>query len=355
MKKDKIKKIIPASIKARVKSGKYFKSLSSRMTLIGREQDGITLMIGTPIHTNLGDHLITMAQIKFLEDVRYKGKVIEVPTEMYQIYRKRICRLKCVDTVIINGGGWMGNLWVPEELFLQQVIEDFFDKKVIVFPQTIYFDNTVTPYESLINSANIIFAKCKDVTLCVREANSYRFALDNYRNVKIILVPDIALYFFNYAPKNRYLKLKNVGLCLRNDREIYADSAKRETVIDMFKKYGYFIEHVDTMYDTRVGIEQREEIVLTRLKQFANYDYIITDRLHGMIFSYICGTPCIVFDNKTHKVSGVYESWLSKSNNILPVFSELNLNALEGFILRDISLSENVCPTDRFKDLREIL
>ena len=32
---------------------------------------------------------------------------------------------------------------------------------------------------------------------------------------------------------------------------------------------------------------------------------VITDRLHAVIFCIITNTPCIAFDNATHKVSGV--------------------------------------------------
>ena len=37
---------------------------------------------------------------------------------------------------------------------------------------------------------------------------------------------------------------------------------------------------------------------------------MITDRLHGMVFSAITGTPCIAMDNVSHKVYGAYQ-WLS--------------------------------------------
>jgi exopolysaccharide biosynthesis predicted pyruvyltransferase EpsI len=38
-------------------------------------------------------------------------------------------------------------------------------------------------------------------------------------------------------------------------------------------------------------------------------ELIITDRLHGMIFSIITGTRCIVFGNNYHKVVSSYYSW----------------------------------------------
>ena len=36
---------------------------------------------------------------------------------------------------------------------------------------------------------------------------------------------------------------------------------------------------------------------------------MITDRLHGMVFCAITGTPCIVLSNNHHKVKGTYE-WI---------------------------------------------
>ena len=42
---------------------------------------------------------------------------------------------------------------------------------------------------------------------------------------------------------------------------------------------------------------------------------VITDRLHGMIFCAITGTPCIVFSNYNHKVKGSLK-WLEHLNYI---------------------------------------
>ena len=42
---------------------------------------------------------------------------------------------------------------------------------------------------------------------------------------------------------------------------------------------------------------------------FRHTELVITDRLHGMIFSAITGTPCIVINSKSPKVRGCYE-WI---------------------------------------------
>jgi pyruvyl transferase EpsI len=49
--------------------------------------------------------------------------------------------------------------------------------------------------------------------------------------------------------------------------------------------------------------------VYGKLDEFAKSKLVITDRLHGMIFSAITGTPCIVFANSNGKVEAEYQ-WI---------------------------------------------
>ena len=46
------------------------------------------------------------------------------------------------------------------------------------------------------------------------------------------------------------------------------------------------------------------------MQEFADSELVITDRLHGMVFAALTGTPCIVFSNYNHKVKGTYD-WIS--------------------------------------------
>ena len=59
----------------------------------------------------------------------------------------------------------------------------------------------------------------------------------------------------------------------------------------------------------------RKREVLSILRKIASSKLVITDRLHAMIFCYITETPCIVFDNISRKVSGVYE-WIKDCDYI---------------------------------------
>lgn len=71
--------------------------------------------------------------------------------------------------------------------------------------------------------------------------------------------------------------------------------------------------------------EKREEKVQAKLEEFSNAKLVITDRLHGMVFSALAGTPCIAIDNVSKKVSGVY-NWISYLDYIKVVESEDLIN-----------------------------
>lgn len=352
-----LKMIIPKKILYRIKMGPEMLSFSAKVKLIEENPSDNDYILGTPIHTNLGDHLITLAELDFLENIQQNRHVIEIPTEMYQIYRERLKKAISSDSLIyINGGGWMGNIWPVEELLLQEMISTFSNNKVIVFPQTIFFKKNAVPYQELINSANAIFKKCRNVTLCVRDRQSFEFATDNYQEINVLLVPDIALTYQKFAPKNKGIKLV-VGYCLREDRELSRNKEQESIVRNALKELGYTNKIISTMSKKRVPTWSRKEEVIKVLEAFASCTIVVTDRLHGMIFSYITNTPCIVFDNNTKKVSGVFTEWLKDSARILPLFENSGLDEIRSFILQcdNKPCVNNIFFADYFHKLKEII
>ena len=88
-------------------------------------------LFGTPMHGNLGDHAIAIQEQYFFEDFFPDYEYFEILMPMYHTQKKIIKNtVTPEDLVVISGGGWMGNLWIPEELLIQQIIKDFVDKKM---------------------------------------------------------------------------------------------------------------------------------------------------------------------------------------------------------------------------------
>ena len=67
------------------------------------------------------------------------------------------------------------------------------------------------------------------------------------------------------------------------------------------------LEEAQKKYDAQKVSEF--ELVRAKMCQFAEAELVITDRLHGMIFSAITETPCIVLGNHNHKIEGSYQ-WI---------------------------------------------
>jgi pyruvyl transferase EpsI len=132
-------------------------------------------------------------------------------------------------------------------------------------------------------------------------------------------VPDIVLSL------NRKIEAKKNGkvlLCFRLDAEKVSD---HNDVINILKDLDYDYDMTDMVSFEKKCYENREQIVNDKLKQFSEYSLLITDRLHGMIFSTLAGTPCIAFDNISKKVSGVYE-WI-KDLEYIKCIDKSKLNA----------------------------
>ena len=51
-----------------------------------------------------------------------------------------------------------------------------------------------------------------------------------------------------------------------------------------------------------VPFEEKDKVFRQKIDQFKQASLVITDRLHGMVFCAITGTPCIALSNYNHKV-----------------------------------------------------
>ena len=178
----------------------------------------------------------------------------------------------------------MGSLWPNEEQWRCQIIEDFKDHPITVFPQTVYYGNGKDEQELMDYSVDV-YNSAANLTLVAREKKSYDIMRQLYPKCKVYLAP------------------------FRNDKEKKVSDNSKIELIQKLRSAGYSVFETDTMADGPISEKNREEIVWNKLKQIAYARLLITDRLHGMVFAAITGTPCIVFGNNHHKVSGTYE-WL---------------------------------------------
>lgn len=260
---------------------------------------------------NIGDMGITIAQLKILKDIFPERKIIEIP--MYSTYEcekeiKKILNNDDICTII--GGGNFGNIYLVCEERRRFIIELFKNNKIITFPQSICFLNTKEGQVELQKSIDIYKAH-KDLTILTREQTSYDITKSNFKN-SVELVPDIVFYLkdkLNYAQPNIR---KNISICFRNDKEKSIDSDTAENLSKLFSLNNLGDTKLISTHigDVAVHPNKRTEIFEDCLNNFINSKVVITDRLHGLIFSIITNTPCIAFDNTNKKISSTYNTWL---------------------------------------------
>lgn len=287
------------------------------------KQNRPIIVIGTPVHKNLGDHLIAKHELEMLREINPSKTVFEIPTDAYFLLRdkyKRVIPQKSV--IVITGGGWMGDMWPEDEGRLQNIIKDHCSKKIIIFPQTIYYQDIENNRNILLNSINT-FDSCNDLILFLRDESSFSFAKKYYTNsqIRIYLVPDVGLYRIY---DNTIRKKKKIGICLRDDREKITSIDIKKIVRNYSKYHGFSTITFSTICNINVPSWLRDIYLKAIIKKVSEYKLVVTDRLHGMIFCVISGTKCIVLDNKSKKVSGVYNKWLYKNCNIMLIDNDIS-------------------------------
>ena len=266
-----------------------------------RKYQGV--LIGSPLHGNLGDHAITLAEFGIFDSLNIR--IMDYPWIDYLI------PLYAAVTpgnhlIMITGGGFIGGLWEEEEKRVRRVIKAFRKNRIIVLPQTVYYDLSTDEGRRFFEVSRRVFSSHPDLIMFLREKYSYGFMKDNCPDIEIRLVPDVTFVLDRKLNGERHGGM----LCLRNDKEKTLTCADRSRLKAMTESSYDECIMTDTCIDGRVSVDEREEKVMSLLDRFASSELVITDRLHGMIFSAITGTPCIVLPSLSHKIKGCYE-WIN--------------------------------------------
>lgn len=273
-------------------------------------------LIGTPVHGNLGDHAIAMQALYFLNDYFPEYECFEVLMPMYNTQKKVLRSIvNDNDLIVISGGGWMGNLWLHNEIVIREIIADYRNNRVVILPQTAYYTNDESGLQEYKKTANII-KQHNRLKMFVRERNTLNLFNDLALTgaSKITLAPDMVLYGKNMCIKSvKSDKQAVISICIRNDCEALQNSYKS---FDTRIESRYKIRKISTVSRNPIMIKDREKKLYQVWRQFRRSEITITDRLHAMLFSIMNGTPCIALDNKTGKVFGVAE-WLNNTNMII--------------------------------------
>ena len=260
-------------------------------------------LVLTPEHGNLGDHAIAESEIEILNEL--KVPYIEITGKRLEELRAH----RCLDImngrlILINGGGNLGTLWPSVEAMMQCIVQQNPKSSIMILPNTFFYEDTEKGREELKLSRSVYNAH-PQLKIFARERNSYEKMKAVYNNVN--LVPDMVLRMDKCETG---IVRKGCILCLRQDREKTISSETEDIIYaQVHSIFDGAIQVLDMVRPYPIPIKNRSQELDGQYDAFRHAELVITDRLHGMVFSAITGTPCIVINSKSPKVRGCYD-WI---------------------------------------------
>ncbi len=262
-------------------------------------------LIGTPVHGNLGDHAIAESEISFFNNFFPNYDIFEIVMPFYLIKKREIKKfVNDQDIIVISGGGWMGDLWIHNELVIRDIVKSYPQNHIVIMPQTVFYSNTINGEKVARDTAEIL-ATHSHLTFFAREEHTFLYAknrLNLHGKMSVYFCPDMVLYGSLARRKKTQNSLKDIVICFRRDREKIFQANR---IKDKLKERGYSVKSFSSEIPHFVPHYLRKIYLFKILERYRKADLIITDRLHAMLFAELVGTPCCVTDNRTGKVFGV--------------------------------------------------
>ena len=277
-----------------------------------------------PLHHNVGDMLIFLGTVKFFEDNDIKIK------KFYSAHDYNLQSLmKVIDdntTIIFHGGGNFGDLYPIHQDFREFVINNFYKNKILILPQTAFFEN-----KENINRSRLIYKKHKNIVMFARDKQTH----DLFKSFSDIsfLIPDMAHALYGTFQKESVKK--GTLYFLRQDIEKSGSQEQFQNIqsydwMDLISKYDIkvisFIMKMAKLnrvlkleilnnlnfflWNRQINIIGGKAALI-----FSEYDQIITSRLHGHILSCLLDVPSLVVDNSYGKNKAYYEEWTKDLDN----------------------------------------
>ena len=232
-------------------------------------------------------------------------------------------------TILIHGGGNLGDDYPSIQLFRERLIERFPDRRIIQMPQTMHFASSQAA-----GRAAEVFNRHPDLTLLARDHVSARLA-DELFDCRTLLCPDMA-FQLNLAPAAAP-GLRAVWLARTDDEAAHGSlAADRVLVTDWFDhtpgrlqwapRYRAHVlgSRAMTRLPASTALLRRLRVgafdvpawryLSPGLRLISRGEALITDRLHGHILALLLGVPHVLLDNSYGKLRSYYNSWTSSSD-----------------------------------------
>lgn len=296
---------------------KTMSSLKAQLSLVEKQLAASKniIRIDIPMHLNVGDLLIDWGTEVFLESICRKPRLRLSVLD----FQHGVHKIKRDDTLLLHGGGNLGDIYPLHENLRQRVLKDFPNNKVIVCPQTIYFKDA-EKQKTVLDA----YARHSDCHVFVRDVKSFETLKKH--NVNCDLCPDMAHALWR-SQNGLQPVYQGEGRLLFFRKDIEANGSQGTLVEGLdwsdlihkgdkaFAKYVFasikrcpphgLRRLLGTLWNRR-----RARIIKLCINTFSTVEEIQTDRLHGLILGCLLGKKVIYSDNSYGKLSSYCDAWL---------------------------------------------
>ncbi len=267
-----------------------------------------------PDYGNIGDHAIAIAEHQYFKE-NCGLELIEVPYTEYRLLENEVKRCITEDDILfITGGGFLGSLWSDAEFQVRRIIETFSRNRICILPQTLYWEKGVQWDSEKKKTSKIYVEHGDNLLLCARDEVTKQLMNEIYSGCKIVTAPDMVLSY-DWAEYLCEAERKGAILCLKADKESILDESYKKDLKNICMKLCNEVKDVSTNVTGYYSEEEREELIKYIIRMFSSAELVVTDRLHGLLFSVITGTPCVALNNCNHKVRETFR-WVERVGNI---------------------------------------
>jgi pyruvyl transferase EpsO len=276
--------------------------------------------IDYPIRHNIGDLLIWLGGEAFLSKrkipVIYRCNSINVP--------RRLPKLPPDTVILCHGGGNFGDLYPEYQALRERIVQQLPHHRIIFLPQTLFYQNP----ENLKVSARILNAHA-DLHIFVRDMNSAALARESF-SAPVYLVPDMAHHLWpllylrtkDWTPSGTLFHIRtdiersNIPDKLRKHESEFRDWLDMVTLLD--RALIYRVLPATNVVDRNMRNVLPMELIYYRFNQylchraanlFADFDTVVTSRLHGHILACLLRRRSVLLDNSYGKNSSYFRTW----------------------------------------------
>ncbi len=296
---------------------------------------GPVALLDFPDYANPGDSAIWLGALSCLSALGFDHPVFASDVRAFD--ERSLRRALPTGTILLTGGGNLGDLWPRQQEFRERILRAFPDHAVVQLPQSIHFES-----RTALATARRVFVAHPRYSLLVRDRPSLDIAGE--LGCPAVLCPDLAFCLLPnkepaLQPSNRADDAPGTLWLMRTDHESSGSNAQHAAAhVDWVDAEPSALDRLAALlrdHLARAATNGQAPSLASRAARRAlsalypalarrhvvrgcrllrSTRIVVTDRLHGHILSLLLGVRHVLIGDRFGKLRGFVDTWTSSSS-----------------------------------------